>query len=76
MEKVTIEQSTMDKSLTKEMVQNHWRYNEKIVDLSFQNREMLTKTEAKSLMKYFYISAMIHGIKHGVEGRLHENQEK
>ena len=72
MEKMS-DQKTIDWSLTKEMVKNHWRYNEKIVDLSYQNREMISKGEAISLMKYFYMSAMIHGIKHGLEGRTNEN---
>ena len=72
MEKID-EQKTMDWALTKEMIKNHWRYNEKIVDLSYQNREMISKREAISLMEYFYISAMLHGIKHGVEGRLVED---
>jgi hypothetical protein len=33
---MAFEQSTMEKSLIKEMVQNHWKYNEKIVDLSYE----------------------------------------
>lgn len=66
---------SMDDELTKEMIRNHWRYNEGIIKLAYKNREMISKDEAISLMEYFYNKAMFHGIKHGIENRLVDNNE-
>ena len=58
----------IDGASTKEMVNEHWRYTSGIIELAFENREMITKRETLKMMEYLYIKAMLHGIKHGLQG--------
>jgi hypothetical protein len=55
------------------MVDNHWKYNEMIVRLAYKGRMMISVEDAIELMEYFYIKAMVHGIRHKSEGRIGEN---
>jgi len=61
---------------TKEMVENHWKYNRGIIDITIERKNVIDKDMVISLCGYFYKKAMLHGIKHGLEGRINENTKK
>ena len=50
----------MDKVKEQQLIENHWDWLEPILIPHFTPVELAT-------MKYLYITAMLHGIKHGEE---------
>ena len=57
----------MTKKQQSEMVKSHWEYVKAVLDHEVPDGHMITKEQYIQKVGFHYMSAFVHGIKHGKE---------
>jgi len=53
----------------RKLAEDHWKYTEEVVRKILKIYNASPNENILEVIKFFYIEAMIHGIKHGIERR-------
>jgi len=67
--KVNINKTESEEARIRRLAEDHWKYTEEVARQMLKLYNASPNEVVLELCKFFYIEAMIHGIKHGREGR-------
>jgi len=69
MTKEKIDLNKSEDARIRKLAEDHWKYTEEVAREILKIYNATPNEQVLELCKFFYIEAMIHGIKHGIEGR-------